>query len=150
MTTTRLLVERESPQESAFFLLYDHETQAWQLPGGKSEEEEDHIGWDVGSRIASMQTLTQGQLGVDVPWMSYIADLEERNGSCRVYGYLDENESFDGLTKGNSRCGWFTSEVVQDIIGENDDIGNVIRTWQREDVVRGKGVAFSQRERQFA
>ena len=148
LMTTRLLVERESPQEPAFFLLYDHETQAWQLPGGKSEEE-DHIGWDVGSRIASMQTLTQGQLGVDVPWMSYIADLEERNGLCRAYGYLDENESFDGLTKGNSRCGWFTSEVVQDMIGENDDIGNVIRTWQREDVVRGKGVAFSQRERQF-
>ena len=148
LTTTRLLVERESPQEPAFFLLYDHETQAWQLPGGKSEEE-DHIGWDVGSRIACMQTLTQQQLGVDVPWMSYITDLEERNGLCRVYGYLDENESFDGLTKGNNRCGWFTSEVVQDMIGENDDIGNVIRTWQREDIVRGKGVAFNQREHQF-
>ena len=36
LTTTRLLVERVSPQESAFLLLYDHETQAWQLPGGES------------------------------------------------------------------------------------------------------------------
>ena len=146
LTTSRLLVERESSQESAYFLLYDHDSQAWRLPGGTSWEEDD-IGWDVGSRIASMQTLTQGQLGVDVPWMSYITDYEERNGLCRVYGYPDENGHFDALTKGNTRCGWFTSEEAQDMLGE--EIGDIIRTWRREDVVRGKGVAFGQRERQF-
>ena len=148
LTTSRLLVERESSQESAYFLLYDHDTQAWRLPGGKSWEEDD-IGWDVGSRIASMQTLTQGQLGVDVPWMSYITDYEERNGLCRVYGYPDENGHFDALTKGNTRCGWFTSEEAQDMLGEEEEIGDIIRTWRREDVVRGKGVAFGQKEHQF-
>jgi ectoine hydroxylase-related dioxygenase (phytanoyl-CoA dioxygenase family) len=149
LMTTRLLVERVSPQESAFLLLYDHETQAWQLPGGESWEEDDLIGWDVGSRIASMQTLTQQQLGVGIPWMSYITDFEQQDGLCRVYGYLDENGSFDAPTKGNTRCGWFTGEDAQDMLGENNQIGNVIHTWQREDIVRGKGVAFGQKERQF-
>ncbi len=148
LTTTRLLVERESSGESTFFLHYDHDTQAWQLPGGKSWEE-DEIGWDVGSRIASMQAFTQEQLGVDVPWMSYITDFEEKNGLCRVYGYPDENGCFDALTKGNTRCGWFTSEDAQDMLGENAAIGNIIHTWGREDIVRGKGVAFAQKERQF-
>ena len=149
LTTSRLLVERESSEEPAYFLLYDHDAQAWQLPGGKSWEEGDEIGWDVGSRIASLQTLTQEKLGVDVPWMSYIADHEERDGLCRVYGYPDENGYFDGLTKGNSRCGWFTSDDVRDMLGEENQIGEIIQTWGREDVVRGKGVAFGQRERQF-
>ena len=149
LTTTRLLVERESPREPAYFLLYDHETQAWQLPSGKSREEEDGIGWDVGSRIAFMQTLTQEQFGVDVPWMSYISDHEERNGLCRIYGYPDENGHFDTLTKSNTRCGWFTSEDAQDMLGEESEIGDIIRTWRRGDVVRGKGVAFGQKEHQF-
>ena len=47
-----------------------------------------------------MQTLTQQQLGVGIPWMSYITDFEQQDGLCRVYGYLDENGSFDALTKG--------------------------------------------------
>ena len=149
LTTTRLLVERESSREPAYFLLSDHETQAWQLPSGKSREEEDGIGWDVGSRIAFMQTLTQEQFGVDVPWMSYISDHEERDGLCRVYGYPDENGHFDTLTKSNTRCGWFTSEDAQDMLGEESEIGDIIRTWRRGDVVRGKGVAFGQKERQF-
>ncbi len=148
LTTTRLLVERESSQEPAYFLLYDSETQAWQLPGGRSWEE-DEIGWDDGNRIASMQTLTQKQLGVETPWMSYIADHEQQDGLCRVYGYPDENGHFDALTKDNTRCGWFTSEEAQDMLGEDAHIGDIIHAWQREDVVRGKGVAFGQRERQF-
>ena len=78
-----------------------------------------------------MQTLTQEQLGVDVPWMSYISDHEERNGLCRVYGYPDENGHFDALTKGNTRCGWFTSEDAQDMLGEEAEIGDIIRTWRR-------------------
>ena len=149
LATTRLLVERGSPQEPAYFLLYDHETQAWQLPGGEGREEEDGIGWDVGSRIAFMQTLTQKQLGVEVPWMSYIADYEKRDGLCRVYGYPDENGYFDALTKGNNRCGWFTSEDAQNMLGEDARIGEIIQAWHREDIVRGKGVAFNQKERQF-
>ena len=143
------MVERETARESAYFLLHDPDTQGWQLPGGKSWEEDDEIGWDVGSRIASMQTLTKEQLGVDVPWMSYISDHEERTGLCRVYGYPDENGNFDALTKGNTRCGWFTSEEAQDMLGEEAEIGDIIRTWRRDDVVRGKGVAFGQKERQF-
>ena len=149
LTMSRLLVERETAREPAYFLRFDDDTQAWQLPGGKSWEEDDDIGWDIGSRIASMQTLTKEQLGVDVPWMSYITDHEERNGLCRVYGYPDENGHFDALTKSNTRCGWFTSEDAQEMLGGEAEIGDIIRTWRQENVVRGKGVAFGQKEHQF-
>ena len=72
--------------------------------GGVGWEEENLVGWDVGARIGSLQALIETQLGILIPWMSYIADVEKEDGICRVYGYLDQYCSFDSLTKGGIRC----------------------------------------------
>jgi hypothetical protein len=70
ITTTRLLIERPSGQGSEFLLLHDDEHDGWELPGGEGWEEEG-VGWD----IDALQALTQTQLGLDIPWMSYIEDV---------------------------------------------------------------------------
>ena len=80
ITTTRLLIEDTSSQESKFLLHCDGE---WKLPGGEGWEEEKLVGWDVGARIGSLQEIAKTQLGLDVPWMSYIEDVEAEDGSCR-------------------------------------------------------------------
>ena len=149
LTTARLLIESASSQESMFLLLHDAATDRWQLPGGEAWEEEELVGWDVGARIGSLQTLVQTQLGVDLPWMSYIADVEEEKGVCRVYGYLDEDRSLDSLPEGNMRCDWFAKDRLQHILGDSDSICSAMDQWQRGDVIRGKGKACKQSKHQY-
>ena len=150
ITTTRLLVDRPSSQESRFLLLHNGEGNRWQLPGGQGWEEMGLVAWDIGSRVGSLQSLIETQLGVSTPWVSYIEDDEQEDGVCRIYGYTDHDHAFDGLKNNNgSRYGWFTREQLHQMLGESDPICRSIRTWQKEDIVRGKGKACHQSKRQF-
>ncbi|MFP6722440.1 MAG: phytanoyl-CoA dioxygenase family protein [Candidatus Poribacteria bacterium] len=115
--TTRLLIDCPSGRESKFLLLYDDESDCWELPDGVGWEEENLVGWDIGARIGSLQALIETQLDIFIPWMSYIADIEKEGGVCRVYGYLDQYCSFDSLTKGGIRCDWFTEYQLQHMLG---------------------------------
>lgn len=146
ITTTRLLIERPSAGESKFLLLHNDENGHWALPGGEGWEEEG-VGWDVGARIGSLQVLVKAQLGLEIPWMSYIEDVEMIDGVCRVYGFSDEKLTPDSPT--NGQYDWFTQGQLQDLLGEHDYICRAVRTWQRPDIMRGKGKAFSQRANQF-
>ncbi len=147
IATTRLLIERPCDGEARFLLLRDDENGCWDLPGGEGWEEEGTGGWDVGARIASLQALTKEQLGVDIPWMTYIEDFEMEDGICRVYAVLDEGQMLD-LPDG-ARHQWVTQEGLNSNLGESHYICQTIKTWQRNDLVRGKGKAFHQSKRQF-
>ena len=149
ITTTRLLIECGSGQESKFLLLHDDENDGWQLPGGEGWEEEELVGWDVGARIGSLQAMTKTQLGLDISWMSYIQDVERENGVCRVYGYLDRRRRLDSLTESGIDCDWFTKAHLQQMLGEGDYICRAIDTWQQDDIIRGKGKACNQSKHQF-
>jgi hypothetical protein len=81
--------------------------------------------------------------------MSYITDVEEQNGLCRVYGYLDENGSFESLAKNGMRCDWFTKDQMQNMLNDGHHIPSTIHTWQRDDIIRGKGKACNQSKHQF-
>ncbi len=147
ITTTRLLIERSSGGESQFLLLGDIENDCWDLPGGEGWEEEGTGGWDVGARIASLQALTKDQIGVDIPWMTYIEDIEMEEGICRVYAVLDEG--LDLEMPDSTPHQWVTQEELKSSLGEGHYICRTIGTWQRADLVRGKGKAFHQSDRQF-
>ena len=147
ITTTRLLIECPSSAESKYLLLHDDENDRWELPGGEGWEEEEGVGWDIGARIASLQDLTQTQLGLDVPWMSYIKDVEEADGICRVYGYSDASLGTKSLA--NGRYDWFTKDRVGQMLGNDDYISHAIHTWHRDDIIRGKGKACRQSKEQF-
>jgi ectoine hydroxylase-related dioxygenase (phytanoyl-CoA dioxygenase family) len=147
ITTTRLLIERPADGRPQFLLLRDDHNGSWKLPGGEGFEEEGTGGWDVGARIASLQALTREQLGVDIPWMTYIEDVEMENGICRVYAFSDEGGTSESLSNRNND--WFTQDKLQSLLGESHYICRAIRTWQRDDLVRGKGKAFHQHNSQF-
>ena len=146
IATTRLLIEHASDQESKFLLVHDEEQDRWELPGGEGWEEE-RVGWDVGARIGSLQELAKTQLGLDVPWMSYIEDIEREDSVCRVYGFSDETLAPDTLANGHND--WFTKDQLDRLLGESDDICRAVQTWQQEDIIRGKGKAISQSKQQF-
>ena len=145
--TTRLLIEDTSTQESKFLLRYDEKAACWELPGGEGWEEEKLVGWDVGARIGSLQELAKTQLDLEVPWMSYIEDVEAEDGICRVYGFSDENLDLDRLANGG--YDWFTKSEMQQRLGESSAICHAVDTWHRADVIRGKGKACHQSRHQF-
>ena len=147
ITTTRLLIECPSSGESKYLLLRDDENDRWELPGGEGWEEEEGVGWDIGARIASLQDLTKTQLGLEIPWTSYIEDVEEADGICRVYGYSDASLGSKALA--NGRYDWFTKDGVGQMLGDSDYIRHAIHTWDREDIIRGKGKACRQSKEQF-
>ena len=142
--TTRLLIEDTSSQESKFLL---HGNREWKLPGGEGWEEEKLVGWDVGARIGSLQELAKTQLDLEVPWMSYIEDVEVEDGICRVYGFSDQNLDLDALA--NDGYDWFTKSELQQRLGESHAICRVVDTWEQPDVIRGKGKACHQSRHQF-
>ena len=141
ITTTRLLMSAGDQ-----FLLV-RENDRWVLPGGEGTEEEEGVGWDVGSRIGVLQKLIQDQLGVDVPWMSYIEDVEQADGICRLYGFEDDGVA--DAVRASDFVAWFTQDELQKLAGADDYICGAIETWQCADIVRGKGVAGAQRKTQF-
>ena len=91
--------------------------------------------------------LTKTQLGLDIPWMSYIEDVEMEDGVCRVYGFSDESLTSDALPNGH--YDWFTKDHLQRLLGQSDTICRAVQTWQRDDIIRGKGKACRQRKQQF-
>lgn len=128
LKNTRLLIER--PGTEPVYLLRDD----GQLPGGSGWEEAEGVGWDVGARIGALQALAREQLGAEIPWMSYIADVDETE---RVYGYVDESATD---YRGHRWCA--EAELP-------DAVRSLATQWQRPDIVRGKGVAVSQRREQY-
>jgi hypothetical protein len=144
ISTTRLLIESTSEAQSKFLLVNDGNG-GWTLPGGEGWEEEDGVGWDVGARVGSLQSLVKTQLDVDIPWMSYIEDVDAESDRCRVYGYSDAKLEQDSLTNRD----WFTKEQLLDMLGDLHDICRVVDTWVRDDIIRGKGKAIHQRTEQF-
>ena len=146
ITTTRLLIECPTGVDSRFLLCRDADSDVWQLPGGEGWEEET-AGWDIGSRIGSLRALVHAQLGLDVPWMSYIEDWVEEDGVCRVYGYSADNVKVDALANGTRD--WFTPGELRHNLGDAHPICCALDAWERTDIVRGKGKACSQSKHQF-
>ena len=149
ISTTRLLIESTSNPPPRFLLIHDNERDRWELPGGEASEEEERVGWDVGARIGALQSIIQKELSADIPWMSYIDDVEAEHGVCRVYGYIDADQVLESSTEEDSSRRWFTSDRLRDTLGDNDPICRILRSWQRDDILRGKGKAIRQSKNQF-
>ena len=141
-----MLIECPSGIDSKYLLCRDADADVWELPGGEGWEEETS-GWDVGARIGSLQALVEAQLGLEVPWMSYIEDRVEDDGVCRVYGFSDDSLNVDALASGNRD--WFTPGEMRHRFGDAHPICCALDTWERSDIVRGRGKACRQSKHQF-
>ena len=100
---------------------------------------------DIGCLIGSLQSLVRNRLNLDLPWASYIEDVATDGGVSRVYGYADAEVDRGSLGAGD----WFTRDQLLDMLGESHSICRAVSTWHREDLIRGKGKAVSQKEQQF-
>ena len=63
--------------------------------------------------------------------MSYIEDVEEGDGICRIYGFSDDNLNLDALA--NKGYDWFTKSELQIRLGESDATCRAIDTWQQSE-----------------
>ena len=146
----RLLIERTSDAEPSFLLRHSADSNSWELPGGATEEEEEGVAWDIGARIGALQSMVEEQLnGEAIPWMSYIDDIPSDGGVCRVYGYRDSDGNLESSVKELDRCEWFTATGLRTALGQHHAINQIVRSWKRKEVIRGKGKAGRQQERQF-
>lgn len=146
ISTTRLLIENSSGEDSRFLAHHDKANGCWELPGGVGWEEEG-VKWDIGARIASLQALTETQLGVDIPWMSYIEDVEMESGICRVYGFKDELQVL--ASQDNGSYEWYRKEEIKNFPSQNDYVYQAIQKWKQGNLIRGKGKAVRQSKNQF-
>jgi ectoine hydroxylase len=142
----RLLVERRTKAESQYLLLEDKERGGWLLPGGQGWEEQEAL-WDVGARIGSLQALVKEQLGIEIPWMSYIEDIETADGMSRLYCFSETAAQMPTPEGGN--CTWYTAAQLGQLLDPDDAICHAIKTWKRGGIVRGKGKSLAQRKIQF-
>lgn len=117
----------------------------WQLPGGCGWEEQQGVGWDLGARIGSLQSLVADQLDIELPWASYITDWEGTRGLTRVYGYLGDQLHAGSL---GDRA-WPSESELEERLGPDHDICASIRLWRRSDIIRGIGKAVNQSKSQF-
>jgi hypothetical protein len=141
---TRLVVEQESGSDSQYLVMKGPEGLP-QLPGGLGWEEDD-VGWDVGARIGALQSLAKEQLGVDIPWMSFIDDADEGDSLCRRYGFVSSNGVFDSV---GGDVHWMSEPELVNALGEQNSVCSAIRSWKEDEVVRGMGKAICQRKKQY-
>ena len=144
ITDTRLLIESTSDAESRYFLTSGDGNGSWELPGGAGWEEE-KVGWDIGARIGSLQSLVKNQLNVDIPWASAIEDVVTDGGVSRLYGYADAEADRGSLGDGN----WFTQDQLLNMFSESHAICRAVSTWHREDLIRGRARRSAQSRQQF-
>ncbi len=147
--SSRLLIESESVGAPMYLLVRGSENDPWELPGGDATEEEEGVGWDVGARIGALQEIVKRQFDADIPWMSYIGDIETERDVCRVYGYIDSERRLDEIRESSPRSEWFTSDRLKETLGDSDPICKVVSTWQRTDLLRGKGKSIRQQKIQY-
>ncbi|MFT5087446.1 MAG: ectoine hydroxylase-related dioxygenase (phytanoyl-CoA dioxygenase family) [Candidatus Latescibacterota bacterium] len=146
ITDTRLLIERRLGQGSEYLLIKEEAQGRWALPGGKGWEEREAL-WDIGARVGSLQALTKEQLGIEIPWMSYIEDYELPNGISRLYGFTDA--AADRSMPKGLNSDWYTRAQLEQLLGADDAICHAVETWHRDGIVRGKGKALAQSKNQF-
>lgn len=114
----------------------------WTLPGGEARQIDVIRDWDLGNVIACLEQLTATQLGIEIDWMTYVADFPEGEGLCRVYAHqLDEGPALD--LRPSSEWRW----VGPDDLGDRDLIDNLLlgfeadalQAWWHDGLRRGIG-----------
>ncbi len=140
-------------------LVLGNDTDGWRLPWFAAAEDDSSRILDVCNVIGSVQSQAQEQLGLHLPWLSWLQDIagqnEEGTGEtrCRVYGHLLPNASppiRTGADESVLHC-WMSADDLQR--ADTDGLlkaGAQVRKWlhmwqQQEDenghaVTRGYGV----------
>ena len=144
IASTRLLLECADR-----ILFLQTEDGLWSLPGGAAQRERKVPGTDDDNVIEFLLVHLKEQLGIELPWVSYVGDFNvgENDDLCRIYAYpgtdrpelrvacpdkvawLDEREISQKAKSGKLLLGFE---------------GDAVHRWLHESLLRGIGQARSQ------
>jgi len=149
LETTRLLLTRRMGDEPQ--VLLQQQAGGWGLPGGPGWEEDAIPGWDVGSRIGSLTSQVREQIGLELPWVSYVGDFDEGSGLCRVYGFpSEEDAALMSLAGRHPTCRWVAQSGLKRVSAP-ELVCQAMVQWLAPGIVRGKGLSQAQaRVNQYA
>ena len=145
LKSTRLVLERRY-QGNCQVLLRESDEKGWTLPGGLIDDGRNRAleagldgAWDTGNLIGALGELCLEQLGIELPWMSYVADHEEDNHLCRVYGATLTNEYNNPGLPADTK--WFSAPALDRIVTPCPFLSDATRQWLGDDaeLIRGKG-----------
>ena len=149
ITTTRLLLMR-GRDDPRVLVLDGPEPGGGHLPGGPAVTERAIPDWDTGNYIAALAAAVRQQIGIEVPWVSWVGDYPDGDGLCRVYAYTLTGLGFPVPYRDGR---WLDrTELVEH--GDRLAVGwiaDAVDRWLDPAVVRGKGLTQAQsRVNQYA
>ncbi|MCB1741898.1 MAG: phytanoyl-CoA dioxygenase family protein [Gammaproteobacteria bacterium] len=151
----RLVIE--DPQER--LLLVRAEGGRWRLPGYTAAEDETARILDVCNVMGSVVTQVHVQLGLKLPWLSWLVDVADTRGNaevkgeewrCRVYGHRLSGDAQVDLSKDEAaaeHC-WVTVEELEqwlseDLIEDGEQVRKWLHMWQAQEDEDGQPVTRS-------
>ncbi len=140
-SATAALLERTRGERRQYLLL--EEDGRLRLPVGPALKEGSIPDWDEGNLMAGLLDRMAVELKARPPWLSYVGDYGDRAdpgaGLTRTYAYRVPEHAWGIQTKASV---WLDAEAIRARAGDLDQpwVLDAIAEWQREDVIRGKGV----------
>ena len=144
ISSTRLLLECE---EKVLFV--ESENGSWSLPGGTAQIEQKMAGSDDDNVIEQLYGCLKEQLGIELPWVSYIGDYpnDENRDLCRVYAY-PEPDSPEVRDLSGKDVAWLSEAEISRMDREGQLVFGfeleAVRRWLHEPLLRGIGQSRSQ------
>lgn len=117
-------------------------TPRWGAPGGGVHEGDRSRRFDRCNLIDSLEINVHEQLGVEVPWMTYLGDRDRGDSICRVYAHpLDQMPTINAAEQIETR--WCTRQEVVELQSQDDLAGgfeaDMIDLWMDDSFTRGVG-----------
>jgi len=132
----RLIVEHAGD-----FLIMESDSKDWKLPGTTLPREEVKQQSVTAEIIARLECAIREAHGLEIPWMTYVADYPNGEGICRVYAYVDTDRTVAARVSGPG-VRWCGSEEIRDLAAGGElaaDDADAVRRWETEDCLRGIG-----------
>ena len=138
-------------------LVLGNETDGWQLPRFPAAEDETAGILDVCNVMGSVISQAREQLGVKLPWLSWLVDLTNENPDseseewrCRIYGHRLQTAALT-ITANDDATGqprWMSADELEaahsaDLLKSGSDILKWLRMWQNEEDEDGRPVTRS-------
>jgi ectoine hydroxylase-related dioxygenase (phytanoyl-CoA dioxygenase family) len=138
-------------------LVLGNDTDGWQLPGFAAAEDETAGILDVCNVMGSVVTQAREQLGLQLPWLSWLVDLADtgENGDtaewrCRIYGHRLQAAApaLDPETDTPPAYRWMSADELEeansaDLLERGDEVLQWLRMWQKEEDEEGRPVTRS-------
>lgn len=145
ISSTRLLLEKKGE-----VLFVESENGSWVLPGGTAQREKKVAGSDDDNVIEQLYGCLQEQLGIELPWVSYVGDFAENGyatGLCRVYAF-PETSGLEIRELNGRESAWLNEAEISTMARKGQlELGfelDAVRKWLHEPLLRGIGQSRSQ------